>query len=214
MTEQVAKNSRWPIWLMIAILSGVIVAGFLIFPDTKEQRNSLLSRLGTTNHGEFVLPPTSMVDLALTDGNNNPWLLANQKIKWRMIIAGSGECVDQCQEMLYLTRQVHISLGKYSRRFERLYLVQGESLGEETAKYIKLNHPFLKVLHGSNEGLKELLENTNAPLTGDFSSKAGTNVMRMYLVDQQGFIMMSYTMANDGQELIEDIEHLMKYSPQ
>jgi hypothetical protein len=214
MTEQVAKKGRWQIWLMIAMLSGVIVAGFLIFPSTEEQRNNLLSRLGTTNQGEFVLPPTAMVDLALTDGNNNPWLLANQKAKWRMIIAGAGDCVDQCREMLYLTRQVHISLGKYSRRFERLYLVQGENLGEETAEYIKLNHPFLKVLHGNKVGLKELLENTNAPFTEDLSSSADANVMRAYLVDQQGFIMMSYTLAHEGREMIEDIQHLMKYSSQ
>lgn len=214
MTEQVAKKGRWQIWLMIAMLSGVIVAGFLIFPSTEEQRNSLLSRLGTTNQGEFVLPPTSMLDLALTDGNNNPWLLTNQKTKWRMIVAGSGECVGQCREMLYLTRQVHISLGKYSRRFERLYLVQGGSLGEEAAEYIKLNHPFLKVLKGDNVGLKELLENTNAPFTEDISSNADTHVMRAYLVDQKGFIMMSYTLAHEGREMKEDIEHLMKYSSQ
>lgn len=206
MTEKVTNRGQWHLWAMIAMFVAVVVAGFLVFPKNEEQRDSLLSKLGTTNHGEFVRPPVSMVDLELTDNEQQPWQFSDQKIKWRIVIAGPTECLDQCREMLFLTRQVHISLGKYSRRFERLYFVLGDQLANETAEYIKLNHPFLTVLHNSDEGLVEILKNTNAPL--------GTEPMRAYLVDQQGLIMMSYTLANQGSEMIEDIEHLMKYSPQ
>jgi hypothetical protein len=210
MTEQATNSGRWHVWLMIAMLAGVIVAGFLMFPKTEEQRNSLLSRLGTTNHGEFVLPPVPMADLELMDTDQSTWRLADQKVKWRMVIAGAGSCVEQCREMLYLTRQVHISLGKYSRRFERLYFSLGEDLVQETSEYIKLNHPFLKVLKADKHIIETMLKETNAPL--QLSGDGGT--MRAYLVDQKGLIMMSYSLANEGNEIIEDIEHLMKYSPQ
>jgi len=210
MTEQATNSGRWHVWLMIAMLAGVIVAGFLMFPKTEEQRNSLLSRLGTTNHGEFVLPPVPMADLELMDTNQSSWRLVDQKAKWRMVIAGTGSCVEQCREMLYLTRQVHISLGKYSRRFERLYFSLGEDLVQETSEYIKLNHPFLKVLKADKHVFETMLKETNAPL--QLSGDGGT--MRAYLVDQKGLIMMSYSLANEGNEIIEDIEHLMKYSPQ
>ncbi len=212
MTEQVKKRGHWQVWLMIGMLSGVIIAGFLMFPSTEEQRNSLLSSLGTTNHGEFVLPPVSMEGLMLEDSEGNPWKLSEQKTKWRLLIAGGGECIDQCREMIYLTRQVHISLGKYSRRFERLYIALDEKLSEETAGYLKKNHPFLHIYRGSAQELKALLESTNAPLV--LSSESETSTMRAYLVDQQGLVMMSYTLENKGTEMIEDIEHLMKYSPQ
>jgi hypothetical protein len=210
MTEQATNSGRWHVWLMIAMLAGVIVAGFLMFPKTEEQRNSLLSRLGTTNHGEFVLPPVPMADLELMDTDQSSWRLVDQKAKWRMVIAGTGSCVEQCREMLYLTRQVHISLGKYSRRFERLYFSLGEDLVQETSEYIKLNHPFLKVLKADKHVFETMLKETNAPL--QLSGDGGT--MRAYLVDQKGLIMMSYSLANEGNEIIEDIEHLMKYSPQ
>jgi len=210
MTEQATNSGRWHVWLMIAMLAGVIVAGFLMFPKTEEQRNSLLSRLGTTNHGEFVLPPVPMTDLELMDTDQSSWRLADQKAKWRMVIAGGGSCVEQCREMLYLTRQVHISLGKYSRRFERLYFSLGEDLVQETSEYIKLNHPFLKVLKADKHVFETMLKETNAPL--QLSGDSGT--MRAYLIDQKGLIMMSYNLANEGNEIIEDIEHLMKYSPQ
>lgn len=212
MTEQVTKRGRWQVWLMIAMLVAVIGAGFLLFPKTEEQRKKLLSSLGTTNHGEFVVPPVPMVSLALVGAGGTPWKLENQKPKWRMVIAGSGACVEQCRDMLYRTRQVHISLGKYSRRFERLYFAMGEELTAEASEYIKLNHPFLTVLKAEKHSFGELLKETNAPLKTDASSDS--EVMRAYLVDQKGLIMMSYTLANEGNEMIEDIEHLMKYSPQ
>jgi len=211
MTEQVSKRGHWQVWVMIAMLSGVIIAGFLLFPSTEEQRNNLLSSLGTTNHGEFVLPLVSIEELELIDSEGNPWQFGKQKNKWRLIIAGGGECVEQCREMLYLTRQVHISLGKYSRRFERFYIALDDSLSDETAEYIKEGHPFLKTFQGSSQALEALLKTTNAPFTSGLG-KAGT--MRAYLVDQKGFVMMSYTLANKGSEMIEDIEHLMKYSPE
>lgn len=79
MTEQVTKRGHWQIWLMIAMLGGVIIAGFLLFPTTEEQRNSLLSSLGTTNHGEFVLPAVSIEGLTLEDTEGNPWQFSEQK---------------------------------------------------------------------------------------------------------------------------------------
>jgi hypothetical protein len=200
MTENRAQPGYWPILIMIGVLSGVIVAGFLLFPKTSDERNSLLARLGTTNFGEFVVPAVSMTDLNLKTGNGKPWVFSEQKIKWRLIIPGAGKCIDECRELL------HISLGKYSRRFERVYIALDEEIDSETERYME-EHPYLTVVHGKQEELELLLKATNAPL---FIEGAP---LRAYLVDQEGLIMMSYTLANAGKELIEDIEHLMKYSP-
>ncbi len=206
MTENRAQPGYWPILIMIGVLSGVIVAGFLLFPKTSDERNSLLARLGTTNFGEFVVPAVSMTDLNLKTGDGRPWVFSEQKIKWRLIIPGAGKCIDECRELLHTTRQVHISLGKYSRRFERVYIALDDEIDSETERYME-EHPYLTVVHGKQDELEQLLEATNAPL---FMEGAP---LRAYLGDQEGLIMMSYTLANAGKELIEDIEHLMKYSP-
>ncbi|WP_461482231.1 SCO family protein [Porticoccus sp.] len=207
--QQSKKAGQWQVWLMVGILSGVIIAGFLLFPHSEESRERLLKKLGTTNHGEFVLPAVSIKTLQLNDAEGQAWLFDDQKVKWRMLIPGHAHCNQACQDLLYLTRQVHISLGKYSRRFERLYLNLDSHLDSDTSEYMK-QHPFLHTLYADEEPLKALLAGTNAPLLGNADSG---NPLRAYLVDQDGLIMMSYTLANSGNEIIEDIEHLMKYSP-
>ena len=209
MSSQRSTKKQWQVWLMILMLGGVITAGFLIYPKTEDQRNRLLAKLGTTNHGEFVLPPVPMTDLGLQDVAGEAWILAEKKNRWRIIVAGDGECLGRCRELVHLTRQVHISLGKYSRRFSRLYLALDQELTEEFSAYLKLNHPFLKVVNGREKEFKVLLEKTNTP----FQTKIPES-MRAYLVDQQGLIMMSYSIKSKGTDIIEDIKHLMKYSAQ
>lgn len=198
------KPVYWQVWVMVAMLSTVIVAGFLLFPHTQEQRDRILKKLGTTNHGEFVTPAVSIKEIELKDAEGQPWLFDQQKVRWRMIIPGGASCEQQCRDLLYLTRQVHISLGKYSRRFERYYLNFDDHVDGETIEYLKL-HPFLHTIQGDREAFSQLLSGTNTPLN--------TDEARAYLVDQNGMVMMSYTLANKGHDIIEDIEHLMKYSP-
>ncbi|MAD57379.1 MAG: hypothetical protein CMK44_02230 [Porticoccus sp.] len=202
-------RAQWQVWFMITMLGGVIALGFLIYPKNEDQRNNLLAKLGTTNHGNFVVPPISIRDLNLKNSESEPWDFSDQKPKWRLVIAGDRECQDQCRKLLYLTRQVHISLGKYSRRFERLYISLDQNLSTEAMDFLKLNHPFLKLIYGNETEFEAMLSKTDTPF---YEGSFKTN--RAYLVDQKGLIMMSYDLSHKGTEIIEDIEHLMKYSAQ
>lgn len=204
MGEQPATG-KWQVWLMMAIVIGVILAGFLVFPKTQQQRDQLLAKLGTTNHGVFVVPPSPISNMPLTDLDGSPWHVDQQKAKWRLVVAGDAECLGECREMLHLTRQVHIRLGKYSRRFERLYiLLDAETLGSEAAEHIDSQHPFLTVLKGRTDDFSKLLESTNADW------QAGT--IRAFVADQQGLVMMYYSLDHSGGDILEDLNHLMKYS--
>lgn len=217
MPEKKNRNGQWQIWLMIAMLSTAVGAGIFMFPKTAEQRDNLLSHIGTTNHGEFVLPTVSIVDLGLVEEDGAPWVFSEQEVRWRIVVAGGQQCDSDCRDLLYLTRQVHISLGKYSRRFDRIYLALDGELTTETASYIRLNHPFLEVLYESDNKFIDALKNTNTPfsMAGNSDESNSSNApLRAYLVDQEGLIMMSYTLADQGSDLIEDITHLMKYSTQ
>ena len=53
MTEQQItakqRSFQYQIWLMLIIVFGVILAGFLMVPKTEEQRKAMMARLGTTN---------------------------------------------------------------------------------------------------------------------------------------------------------------------
>ena len=200
------KNLNLQIWLMTAIISGVIIAGLLLVPKTEEARNSLLAKLGTTNHGTFIDPPRDITALSLQDMQSQPWLYAEKKIKWRLMIVDDGQCLQACRDALYMTRQVHIRIGKNAKRLERIYLLLGNTLSPELADYFKVEHPYLKVVKGDFNEYSQWL---NGASVEGLSAEAA----HILVVDQNALAMMFYGSEHNGVEVLEDLNHLLKYSP-
>ncbi len=199
------KQFNFQVWLMMGLLAGVIVAGFLLFPKSAEERDALLGKLGTTNHGSFIQPLLDVTQLPLETEAGGPWQYSEQKVKWRMLIPDDGFCQQDCRQLLHITRQLHIRLGKNTRRFERVYLLLGNQLSPDVEQLFATDHPYLKQLK------------TSADIFADWIGKANTGwqpgVARALLVDQQGQAMMYYTVDDEGNEMLEDVNHLLKYSP-
>lgn len=204
MTDQQRKFNL-QLWLMVGLLAGVIVAGFLLFPRTAEERDALLSRLGTTNHGTFIQPMLDITQLPLETVDASPWQYDEQKIKWRIVLPDDGSCRQDCRQMLHLTRQLHIRLGKNTGRLERIFLLLGTELAPETKELLDKDHPYLKVLRVVPEAFEQWIGAAN---TG---WQAG--VTRALLLDQNGRAMMFYTPQSEGNDMLEDLNHLLKYSP-
>lgn len=160
---------------------------------------------GTVNKGELLLPATGITDLPLVARDTGERITLSDKKIWRMIIVGDNHCDKACQNMLYLSRQVHIRLGEKANRVERLYLNIDENYAAEFMAELSADHPRLIQAYVDKEGWKSLFSNTSIA----DNSLSGHNI---YLVDQQGFAMMSYDDKHSGADLLSDTKRLLKYS--
>ena len=193
------RRSRLMGLLVIAIIFLPMVAAYII------HKTGLGIPAGTVNKGELLLPPQAISQLPLHDSSGQALdILAGDK-KWRLLIPARGDCDSGCQQSLYLTRQVHVRLGEKAIRVERYYLNIDASLTAETEAYLAKEHPRLKVAAVQKRELDALLASTN---TTDDPISTG----RYFLMDQEGFLMMSYTPEQSGNELLDDIKRLLKYS--
>ena len=190
--------------LMFAIIIATILLGFYMFPSSEEERERLLSELGTTNQGEFLKPAMDIAGLDFAAADGSPWTPQGAKPKWRLFIVAGEQCQSSCRELLYLSRQVHIRLGKNSHRFERVLLVTGPFPAGEFAATLEREHPYLKVLKTDQGALEQWLGETNSEWT-----PANAEAL---LVDPAGIAMMRYDESHGGTELLEDLDHLLKYS--
>ncbi|KJS09362.1 MAG: hypothetical protein VR73_02680 [Gammaproteobacteria bacterium BRH_c0] len=190
--------------LMLVIVIATIVAGFVMMPSNKEEEASLLGRLGTTNHGTLLIPVRDIAQLQLLDESGNPWRWDEHKAKWRMLIPSGSRCEQECQELLYVTRQTHLLLGKNTGRFERIYLNLDATIDPQTSEYFEKEQPYLKILNTDSAGFGRWLADSN------LSWQEGTMVA--VLVDPAGQAMMFYTPGQPGTHLLEDLSHLLRYS--
>jgi len=199
-TEITAKQRsfQYQIWLMLIIVFGVILAGFLMVPKTEEQRLAMMERLGTTNQGDIVSPT---VDLSsLLDS-----IPQDEAAKWKVVVAGGEGCDQGCQDVLVNSRQIHMLLGKSSLRLERVYLPDSTNLELLDLKELQAAHPYLIINPVDSADLSALLQGSSAEW-----DMADT---RYFVVTPDYQTVLYYTQQHDSAGLLDDLKHLLKYSP-
>ncbi|MGK2914903.1 MAG: hypothetical protein ACSLE5_10730 [Porticoccaceae bacterium] len=206
MSETVARKSATQIWMILAITASVLLGAFLVVPRSEEQRQWLLSILGTSNKGILLKPATTLSSLDLKDEDGKLWPLTAQKPRWRLLIPVADGCAEACRDALYLTRQVHMRLEKNAHRLERILLNLGPALNADILAFLKKEHPHLAVLSADQSAFQATLASTN----GVWSPA----VNYTYVVDQAGVAMLYFTAEHSGGDMLADLRHLMKYSPE
>ncbi|BBM01243.1 hypothetical protein [Microbulbifer sp. GL-2] len=157
---------------------------------------------GTINQGNLLQPPVKINELKINYQGEETNLLSNTSPKWRYLILSESGCKEECEKLLYTSRQVHIRLGEKANRVERL-LITGAPMPVDKQEKIKIEHPRLKILELSEENIRTLQELT---------AHQDVAAVRAILIDQEGFAMMAYDNHHSGNQLLKDIKRLLKYS--
>ncbi len=144
----------------------------------------------TTNQGTLIQPPLRLNDdkLALPE-------------KWVMLIPVKAECDNACERVLYLSRQVHIGLGKDASRIRRVILTS-DSLSTDFLELLAREHGQATIV--------SLGMDTIAILRNVVTDPAGVPVV--FLMDPNGNIMMYYLSSHGGKPMLDDLKHLLKVS--
>ncbi|ETN93502.1 hypothetical protein U062_01392 [Gammaproteobacteria bacterium MOLA455] len=191
------RGMKIQIWIMLIMVGGVMVAGTLMQPKSEEDRQQLMATLGTTNQGQLVKPAVD----ARAVFPANP----DKAAKWKIVVAGGDSCDAACNQVILDTRSVHILMGKLVRRAERVYLANAEQLQQQEFDDLSLAHPHLTIQTTGLNEFTQLLKNTSAEW-----DMADT---RYFVVTPDAEVILYYTQDDDVMGLLEDMKHLLKYSP-
>jgi len=185
-----SKNRQKLVLLFaIAIVPMFLAYGmFFYFP-------SLIPR-STTNEGVLIEPPLSGVELSLSDVDDGAGGV------WTLLIPVDASCGSECQQRLYLSRQIKIGLGKDADRIERVALLQAEP-SVELQTLLDTEHVDLSIRMYQSRVLQAALQSRlSIDTTGEF----------LLLMDPNGNIMMFFPYDKIGAPLRKDIKHLLKIS--
>jgi len=159
----------------------------------------------TVNAGT-ILSPATKLDTLLAKANGQAPQFAQDRT-WRIFIPFKGQCHENCQENLYLTRQVHVRLGKNAERIERYLVNLAGQNGHVFFEGLREEHPRLKLFELDPADWDNTFAATNLlDVNGD---KA------FYLLsDPLGYAMMYYTSDNSGNELLKDLKRILRFAPE
>ena len=142
---------------------------------------------GRTNEGTLLLPPEQLDVSTLTEIKAAD--IVNEGV-WRLIHVPPAQCSDACMENIYLTRQLHLALGKEARRVMRMLI-----LDKSHAQLIN-----------------QLDKYPNLTLAAIKDKAVFTKGEGVYVVDPLGNIMMFYRSDQIGKPVLKDLKKLLKNS--
>jgi len=215
-TETSNQGGGRAILLLIAGLPvTMILASTWLWYFVERGDVDIIGALGTANSGELLAEPINIRELefAATDGSTVG--LSSIEPKWTMLLVNDGAtCDTACNELLYITRQIRIAIGRDYQRTQRLLIV------DTPIDLIQSN-----VDSGDTEGPSDNMTLLMPQLEGDH---VDLNVWRRedqavlpegqsepsawYLVDPSGWVMMRYTTDVNYKDVIGDIKFLLKNS--
>ncbi|KPQ30715.1 MAG: putative avirulence protein [Marinobacter excellens HL-55] len=193
--EQVRRGRRTAL-LLFAVGFGPMVLATIMF------YTGWLNPMGHTNQGELIMPPVPVQAFNLETSEGEPLVqrFGVDKVdpNWLMLVV-AGPCGGDCEQLLYLSRQVNIALGKYAPRVSR-----AAALGSVPAS---LDQRW-SAEYSSMERLQHVRGTTPAWPAGVVPDDAP----RILLVDPFGNVMMHYGVEHSGKQLLKDLKQLLKLS--
>ncbi len=214
--EKQIRNNRLVLLMIAGIPVTMILAASWLWYFVVNGELDLVGALGTANSGQLVQPPRQIDEVAMSTDTGSVMKYTDLPRKWTMVVVNEGAvCNASCENSLYVTRQIHVALGKEFNRISRLYL------SEQASGDTPLGVSQLSDKRPAPGSLDELLETEHRGIKSLTLAAGGYEKLFVeqrqdestwYLVDPAGWVMMSYNSGNHYKDVISDLKFLLKNS--
>jgi hypothetical protein len=191
------KSKIVPILVILAFISPVLLS-WMVFNYT-----DIVEKRGTSNHGDLVIPPRPIEDLAMIDPVN-----ADRKEslhgKWSMLYV-ADTCDATCMENVYRMRQIHMMMDKHSLRVQKVLFLTGQSANALSAEMA--DYAGQQVINTDLINIDSLLDKFRLK-----SSDDPVTMHRLYIVDPLGNLMMKFESDANPRDIMSDLKKLLRAS--
>ena len=208
MNEVVKKGlfSRIAMPLMVLIFIAPMGAAWVVynyFPDT-------VRSLGSSNNGEFVIPPAKVSVGGYTDIDNQTMPVDYFDKNWSYVYIRQA-CDANCLEHLLLIKNVRLTQGKEISRLRRLLVLTSDSVDDALREQLK-RYAGMQTLVLTDAQQREAFLSAFR-FKGNPSPETAGHV---YIVDPDGMLMMYYKNQKEilklGKSMQKDMSKLMHNS--
>ena len=175
------RKGRWQLILILLMVIGPMVLATLMYklqfwvPDNR------------SDHGEMIGNGQTRADIGVQ---------ADEQ-RWQLLVTAPAACAADCQQLVYLARQLQIGLGRDASRASHA-LASAQPVSAEYEAKLKAEYPQLQRLPLDLPTFKQ-----NAAAPGD---------AQLWIVDPHGNLVLRYDARVKGKDLLNDLRHLLKLS--
>ena len=177
-------NRRKGRWQLLLILLGVI--GPMILATGMYKLQFWVPE-GRSYHGELIGNGQTRADIGVQA----------QEDRWQILVTAPRDCAVDCQQLVYLARQIQIGLGRDASRASHA-LAAAQPLSSEYDAKLQREYPQLQRY--------PMDLTTFSKATGDKAAP------QLWIIDPHGNLVLRYDPSVKGKDLLNDLRHLLKLS--
>lgn len=184
MPETLPPRRRGRIQLLLILM--VVIGPMLL--ATAMYKFSFWVPEGRSYHGTLIGNGQTLADLGVQD--------AAPGETWQLLVTAPAGCQQDCQQMVFVARQIHIGLGRDAGRASHALAVTGVSA--EYAEKLSQEYPRLKRYGLDPSTYTKATENLGGA--------------QLWIVDPHGNLVLRYDGTTKGKKILNDLRHLLKLS--
>ncbi|MDD1015579.1 hypothetical protein [Pseudomonas rubra] len=138
-------------------------------------------------HGEMIGIGQTRVDLGVPA----------EEGRWQLLVSTPGACGLDCQQLVYLARQIQIGLGRDASRASHALAAAQPLAGDYQAKLAR-EYP--------------QLQRYPLDLSRYGTVSQGKQDAQLWIIDPHGNLVLRYDARVKGKDLLNDLRHLLKLS--
>ena len=175
------RKGRWQLLLILLMVIGPMVLATFMYklqfwvPDSRSY------------HGEMIGNGQTRVDIGVQA----------DEMRWQLLVTAPTACAADCQQLVYLARQLQIGLGRDASRASHA-LASTQPVSADYDAKLKAEYPQLQRY---SLALSTFTKNAAAP-----------GEAQLWIVDPHGNLVLRYDAKVKGKDLLNDLRHLLKLS--
>ncbi len=143
---------------------------------------------GRSYHGEMIGGRDSLAQLGV------PFVAGKG---WQLLVSAPQDCVEDCQQLIYLARQIHIGLGREASRANH-GLAVSTPLPTELDERLENEYPQLQRYALDPSAYRRVAGDAPGP--------------QLWIVDPLGNLVLRYPPDAKGKDILNDLRQLLKIS--
>jgi hypothetical protein len=187
-----ARRSRLMLIAVLLVCAAPVIASYFTYYVIRPE--------GRTNYGTLLLPLREAGQVSGEAPDGSPADLQALRGRWVLLTGSAATCDAECEERLYLMRQLRITTGKERGRVERAWIVPPEA------------RPSAELL-ARHEGLMVIRTRKDAMANAGFETADGSPPQdHIWVLDPLGNLVLRYPQSPDPSRMKKDLLKLLKAS--
>ena len=175
------RRGRWQLVLIVAMVIGPMILATGMYklqfwvPDSRSY------------HGELIGNGQTRADIGVQADED----------RWQILVTAPKDCAVDCQQLVYLARQIQVALGRDASRASHA-LASAQPLSADYAAKLQREYPQLQRYPLDLSTFSRSANDQGAP--------------QLWIVDPHSNLVLRYDARVKGKDLLNDLRHLLKLS--